>query len=189
MEYLPVIDEEDQVKYRARKEICHSAENPLRHRSVTVMTFKSEKRDQILVQRRSPYKKRKPGLLELTSGHVAAGETYREAAEREYAEELFDCTPEEAPFSSEELNCLYKLDKESEDNLEKIKVYSTVQDRSFNLSDEVQEAYFEPIEEVLKEASKHPQNYTNSALKALKEYQDSERDSLRDYGFSELHNL
>ncbi len=167
---MPVVDEEDEWLFNARREHVHSDQNPLWHRSATVLTFRTEERDEILVQRRSQEKERKPGLLEFTGGHVLAGESYREAAIREYCEELMDRRPGNTSIQDKDFQELEKLDKKSSDNWEKTAVYSTVYDGPFDLSDEVEEAWYAPVEEVEMDISENPDKYTNSATRSLESY-------------------
>ena len=167
MEYVPVVDEDDEWIYSARRELVHDEENPLWHRSVTVVTFKTEEKEELLVQRRSADKERKPGLLEFTGGHVLSGESYREAAIREYCEELMDRTPEQTSIQDEDFQDIGKLDKESPDNREKVEVYSTVYDGPFDLSEEVDAAWYAPVEEVAEDIYENPERYTNSTVESL----------------------
>jgi 8-oxo-dGTP pyrophosphatase MutT (NUDIX family) len=169
-EYVPVIDEDDEVLYNARRSVCHSEENPLWHRSVTVLTFRSDDMEEILVQRRSDEKERKPGLLEFAGGHVLAGEDYCEAAIREYSEELLDRPPEDTGIEYEDFLSLGKVDKRSPDNCEKVAVYATVYNGSFDLSDEVADAWFEPFEDVVQDIGSRPERYTNSTRRSLEEF-------------------
>lgn len=170
MEYVPVVNEDDEWIYSARRDIVHDEEKPLWHRSVTVLTFASEDREQLLVQRRSSNKERKPGYREFTGGHVESGESYREAAIREYAEELLDRPPEHTSIESEDFEKVIKLDKQSPDNHEKVAVYSTVYDGPFDLSDEVDSAWYAPVDEVLEDIEENPGEYTNSAVRSFEEY-------------------
>lgn len=168
-----MVDEDDQHLFDARRAHVHDEENPLWHRSVTVLTFRTEERDEMLIQRRSRNKERKPGLLEFAGGHVLSGEGYREAAIREYAEELLDRRPEQTNIGAEDFQELEKLDKKSPDNYEKVAVYSTVYDGPLELSDEVMEAEYVPVQEVAQDISQNPENYTNSTVESFQAYQET----------------
>ena len=170
MEYVPVVDEDDEWVYSARRELVHDEENPAWHRSVTVLTFRTEEQDELLVQRRSKDKERKPHLLEFTGGHVLSGESYREAAIREYCEELMDREPEQTSIEDSDFEELMKLDKKSPDNWEKVSVYHTVYDGPFDLSEEVDSAGFAPVDKVAEDIENNPEMYTNSAVESLTEY-------------------
>jgi isopentenyldiphosphate isomerase len=173
LEYVPVVDEEDQYLFDMRRELVHDEKNPLWHRSVTVLTFRTENRDEILIQRRSRDKERKPGLLEFAGGHVLSGEEYREAAIREYAEELLDRRAELTSIDMEDFRQLEKIDKKSPDNYEKVSVYSTVYDGPLDLSDEVMEAEYVSVQELAQDIEQNPENYTNSTLESFRAYNEA----------------
>lgn len=85
-ELFIVVDEKDKiVGYKTRYE-CHH-DRSLIHRSIGVFLFNSK--GEIAFQKRSMTKDTWPGLYTMTtSGHVAKGETYLQAAEREMEEEI-----------------------------------------------------------------------------------------------------
>jgi isopentenyl-diphosphate delta-isomerase type 1 len=85
-ELFIVVDKNDNVLgYRSRA-ACHSDRSFI-HRSVGVVI--SDRRGRILLQRRSLTKDLQPGLWGVSAaGHVAKGETYDTAVERELSEEL-----------------------------------------------------------------------------------------------------
>ncbi|MEG0024515.1 MAG: 16S rRNA (adenine(1518)-N(6)/adenine(1519)-N(6))-dimethyltransferase RsmA [Akkermansia sp.] len=84
-ELLDVVDSQNQViGQKTRKEIH---EGNLTHRAVHILV--RNKHGAILLQKRSPWKDRHPGVWDSSAaGHVDAGESYMEAAKRELHEEL-----------------------------------------------------------------------------------------------------
>lgn len=69
------------------KSICHSENPGFYHKPVWIWIINSK--NQVLVQKRSSYKKTSPNLYDMPSaGHVRAGETIIEGAIRETYEEL-----------------------------------------------------------------------------------------------------
>lgn len=69
------------------KSICHTENPGFYHKPVWVWIINSK--NEILVQKRSPYKKNQPNLWDMPSaGHVIAGETSIHGAVRETYEEL-----------------------------------------------------------------------------------------------------
>ncbi|WEL23475.1 NUDIX domain-containing protein [Candidatus Nanohalovita haloferacivicina] len=177
IEYVPVVDEDDEWMYNARRELVHDEENPAWHRSVTVLTFRTDEQEELLVQRRSEDKERKPGLLEFTGGHVLSGESYREAAIREYCEELMDREPEQTSIEDDDFEELTNVDKKSPDNWEKVSVYHTIYDGPLDLSEEVDSAWYAPVDEVVEDIEDNPEMYTNSAVESLKAYLESSEGS------------
>ena len=85
-EYLDIVDSSDRVLGRAAREVVHG--NPLMiHRAVHVLVFDLEGR--LYLQKRSMQKYIQPGKWDTSvGGHLASGEDYGQAAEREMAEEL-----------------------------------------------------------------------------------------------------
>jgi 16S rRNA (adenine1518-N6/adenine1519-N6)-dimethyltransferase len=84
-ERFDVVDEKDRVVGTFSRDHVHV--NNLRHRAVHILLFNSA--GEIYLQRRTPWKDRNPGLWDSSAaGHVDAGETYAQAAERELREEL-----------------------------------------------------------------------------------------------------
>ncbi|MDX2080916.1 MAG: 16S rRNA (adenine(1518)-N(6)/adenine(1519)-N(6))-dimethyltransferase RsmA [Terrimicrobiaceae bacterium] len=90
-EMFDVVDENDRVLRAEPRKIVHV--NNLRHRAVHVLAFNAA--GEVFLQKRSIWKDRNPGRWDSSSaGHVDSGETYLEAARREFREELgVDCPP------------------------------------------------------------------------------------------------
>ena len=88
-EMFCVVDSHDCVIGAKSREYVHV--NNLRHRAIHVLIFNL--RGEIFLQRRSIWKDMHPGRWDSsTSGHVAPGESYEQAAHRELCEEIgIDC--------------------------------------------------------------------------------------------------
>lgn len=85
MEYLDVVDENDVMTGEIKdREYIHDNNLYHRHASCWILNRKGE----ILLQRRSMTKKKKPGVWSKTGGHVDSGESVPEAIKREVAEEI-----------------------------------------------------------------------------------------------------
>lgn len=85
-ELFDVVDEHDRVIGQARRGVVHRDKSFI-HRSVQVLVF--DRRGHLLLQRRSQSKDLFPGYYcASASGHVMAGDTYANTAERELREEL-----------------------------------------------------------------------------------------------------
>jgi len=85
-EIFDVVDENDRIIGQATREECNR--NPkLIHRAVYVLVFNSK--GELFLQKRSQTKDICPGMWSVSvSGHVDQGESYKEAALREMAEEI-----------------------------------------------------------------------------------------------------
>ncbi|MCD6530350.1 NUDIX domain-containing protein [Candidatus Bathyarchaeota archaeon] len=137
VEYLCLVDEEDNLIGRAARSECHSKR--LLHRSVYVFVVNSQ--GKLLLQKRSMNKDLYPGYYTgSATGHVDYGETYEEAAHRELKEELgidgelvylgkFRTSTRE----EEEISALYLLFSDEEPNFNR---------------EEVTECFFEDLKEV-----------------------------------------
>ena len=85
MEYLDVIDEDNQVIDKKPRKLVH--DKRLRHRTVMFFVFSPD--DKILVTKRSDDKVFFPGYWSIVlGGHVKSGETYDEALISEMKEEI-----------------------------------------------------------------------------------------------------
>jgi 16S rRNA (adenine1518-N6/adenine1519-N6)-dimethyltransferase len=84
-ERFPVVDKKDRIlRYAPRSEV-HG--NNLRHRAVHILVFNEA--GALYLQQRSRWKDRHPLLWDSSAaGHVSAGESYDETAQRELEEEL-----------------------------------------------------------------------------------------------------
>lgn len=84
-ELFDVVDADDHVIGQETRSEVHT--RGLMHRAVHVLVF--NKRRDCLLQKRSPWKDRHPGVWDSSAaGHLDAGENYETAARRELAEEL-----------------------------------------------------------------------------------------------------
>ena len=88
-EMFCVVDAHDRVIGAESRDYVHV--NNLRHRAIHVLIFNLK--GEIFLQRRSIWKDMHPGRWDSsTSGHVAPGESYEQAAHRELREEIgIDC--------------------------------------------------------------------------------------------------
>ena len=84
-EYFDIVDENDLVIGKAPRSECHSNPN-LTHRGVFVIPV--NKKEEILISKRSMKKDTNPGKWELLAEHNKLGESYYNAAVRGVREEL-----------------------------------------------------------------------------------------------------
>lgn len=84
-EIFDVVDASDQVTGQATRKEVH--EQGLMHRAVHILV--RNKHGHFLLQKRSPWKDRQPGIWDSSaSGHLDSGESYEQAGIRELKEEL-----------------------------------------------------------------------------------------------------
>lgn len=111
-----VVDEYDNVIDQKARSVVHA--EGLKHRAVHVLVFNEE--NELFMQKRSMNKDTWPGAWDAScTGHVDAGETYKEAAFRELEEEL-------GWQPSNELEFLFKLNPCEETGQEFIEVYRVI---------------------------------------------------------------
>ncbi len=121
-----VVDEFDNVIDQKPRSVVH--EEGLRHRAVHVLVLNEE--NELFMQKRSMNKDTWPGAWDAScTGHVDAGETYKEAAFRELQEEL-------GWQPSNEMEYLFKLNPCEETGQEFIEVYRVLGSGPFRLNTE-----------------------------------------------------
>ncbi len=107
-ELVEVVDADDNVVAVVSR--AHMRSENLRHRAVSIAVLSSDHR--LLIHRRADSKDVWPGMWDIAAGGVVGvGESYREAAERELAEELGVVAPNwehlgEARFDDESVSLI-----------------------------------------------------------------------------------
>jgi len=159
VEYLCLVDEEDNLIGRATRSECHSRK--LLHRSVYVFVVNSESK--LLLQKRSMSKDLYPGYYTgSATGHVDYGETYEEAAHRELKEEL---------GIDGKLIYLGKFRTATEEENEISALYLLLFDGEpkFN-REEITECFFEDIKEVERDIEENRKLFAPGFKLAFKEF-------------------
>jgi len=124
-EWFDVVDENDAVVGREKRSVVHARN--LLHRAVHVLAF--NQRGQVFLQMRSRNKDQCPCLWgSSAAGHLDCGETYAQAARREFREELGI----EAPPLTE----LFRLPPSASTGWEHVVVYGCRCDGPFHLNAE-----------------------------------------------------
>jgi 16S rRNA (adenine1518-N6/adenine1519-N6)-dimethyltransferase len=117
---------------------------------------------ELFLQKRSIWKDRNPGLWDSSAaGHVDSGETYIEAAHREFREELgVDCPP---------LERIGRLVPCELTGWEFIEVYRTRHEGPFSPAPmEVETGAFIPFGQIVEWTKSHPQDFSPVFLECLK---------------------
>ena len=163
-EILDVIDANDNVIGQAARTECHK--DFLRHRAVQIFVFDLQGR--IFVQKRTKTKDAFPGLYEAScSGHVQAGEAYRQAAVRELAEELG------ISHTEHELKELFTFKLRAKPEHEVIKQFSLKCECVGELQkEEVESGKFMTWEEFLRRVEIQPKKFTPGCVAAIELYQN-----------------
>lgn len=159
VEYLDVVDENDNVVRRGTRDDCHK--NHLIHRGVYV--FVSNSKDQIFLQKRIESKDMHPGYYTASaSGHADAGEMYDQAAKRELKEELNI----DVPFKR-----LCKFKNFSSLQKEFCMLYSCNYDGEIKFNEkEISEGKFFDREEIEREITRGKKKFTPGFKIAFKKY-------------------
>ena len=156
-EMFDVVDENDRVLRSEPRETVHV--NNLLHRAVHMIL--SNRAGEILLQKRSMWKDRNPGLWDASAaGHVDSGESYQEAALREMREELGVETPP--------LTHIGKLPPSAQTGWEFIEVYTGRHEGPFSPAPlEVETAAFFPLERLFAWAENCPTDFSPVFLLCL----------------------
>ncbi|MGC1481937.1 MAG: 16S rRNA (adenine(1518)-N(6)/adenine(1519)-N(6))-dimethyltransferase RsmA [Chthoniobacterales bacterium] len=119
-EDFDVVDHNDTVIDTRHRDEVHARD--LRHRATHILVFNAA--GELLLQKRSPWKDKSPGLWDSsTAGHVDAGETYEQAAHRELQEEIGIEVPTLTP--------LFKLGCSAETGHEFLQIYRATHEGPF----------------------------------------------------------
>jgi len=139
MEWLDVVDENDEVIGRERRGVIHARR--LMHRSAQVLLFNAK--DELFLQKRSESKDEFPGLWDSSAaGHLDAGEDYIDCARRELVEELGITAPVE-------LDPLFRLPASADTGWEHCSVFRCRYDGPLSLDgNEVAEGRWLPATEM-----------------------------------------
>lgn len=125
-ELLDVVDREDRVTGVKMRGEIHA--QGLMHRAVHILVFNSAGR--LFMQKRSMSKDESPGRWDTSAaGHVDSGETYRQCAVRELAEEL-------GIKADSSLERMFHVDPSGANGMEHIDVYRCYYDGELRLQAE-----------------------------------------------------
>ncbi len=149
-EDFDVVDSDDHVIDTLHRDEVHSRD--LRHRAVHILVFNAA--GELLLQKRSPWKDKSPGLWDSsTAGHVDAGETYEEAAHRELREEIGITVPTLTPIC--------KLGCGPETGHEFLQIYRTTHEGPFTpCPKELEGAVFLPLKRIAEWMATAPDDFT-----------------------------
>ena len=148
-EMFCVVDAHDCVIGAKSREYVHV--NNLRHRAIHVLIFNL--RGEIFLQRRSIWKDMHPGRWDSsTSGHVAPGESYEQAAHRELCEEIgIDC----------QLESVGKLPCSAATGWEFVAVFRGRHEGPFSLAPlEIETAGFFPLDQIRGWLRRNPEEFS-----------------------------
>ena len=160
-EIFDVVDADDQVTGTATRAEVHAQR--LTHRAVHV--FVTNKRGDLLLQKRSLLKDMCPGLWDSSvSGHLDSGESYEAAAVRELEEEM-GITAETAPEE------IARITPGVETGWEHVRLYRIRHDGALRFpSAEVDAVMWFPLEEITAWIAAHPADFAPGFLECWKKF-------------------
>jgi isopentenyldiphosphate isomerase len=168
-EIYDVVDENNQVIGQASRRHIHA--NNLLHRSVHIFVFNSK--IELYLQKRALCKDENPGLWDTSSaGHVDAGETYDECANRELYEEL---------GLKANLKPFVRTPACRETCGEHVQVYFCITDELIKFNEEeISEGAFFELSYILKKLSLNPTKFTSSFKLLFKQIREIENLLMKD---------
>lgn len=170
-ERIDIVDDNDNVIGNELKSVCHL--NKILHRGSNIFIFKDETFKEILIQKRSSIKMTNPSKLCTPGGHVGTGETYLDAAKREFLEEQFNVFDDISDYEDLVFEELFKVRKDCDNDFEFINNFRIVHSGPFDPDpNEVQFVFFEKLDFVLEDIKNSPENYTKTAILLLTEYKN-----------------
>jgi Isopentenyldiphosphate isomerase len=158
-EFFDVVDEQDVVIGQAPRSVVHR--DGLLHRACHIFVFNSK--GEMLLHRRSGDKDEFPLVWSTSaSGHVSAGESYDESAQRETFEEIGLTGP---------LELLAKFPPSKETSNEHVCVYRMTSDQTPTFDPgEIIEGRFISLDEIDEWVSRAPQEFTPSFVLLFRWY-------------------
>jgi len=156
-EIFDVVDENDRIVGEASRRAVHEKE--LRHRAVHIFIY--NRQGELFLQKRSIWKDKYPGRWDSSAaGHLNAGSTYDESADRELAEEL---GIEHCP-----LQFLAKLPASPATGMEFIQLYRGEYHGELRLAPpEIEAGEFFPLPLIQEWVSKRPEDFAPGFLQCL----------------------
>ena len=157
-EYIDIIDENDNVLYKAsRTEVI---EKDLLHRAAAVMV--SNSKNEILIHQRAKNKDVFPGFYDFTvGGRVSSGESYEKAAIRELEEEIGIRNPK--------IKFLFKHNFFDKPPRVIMAVYSCKTDGPFKFQEgEIEKGYFIALDKLKDKVNK--ENFCPGCYEILQDY-------------------
>jgi isopentenyldiphosphate isomerase len=173
MEELAVVDDKDKVIGKAEFWEAHT--KGLRHRSIHIFVFDNPDLKTMLVVRRSKNIGLYPLLLSTSSsGHVAAGKSYEEAALEELSEELFSDQDLPAGLRLHKLG-MFRNDGET-NNYENSCLFYTIFSGPFKPDPkEIVEMNWMGLQALQKDMLANPDKYTIAFQNAMNAYKKLKR--------------
>ncbi len=158
-EIYDVVDEQDRVIGRASRKECHQKQ--LIHRIVHILILRSD--GMLVLQKRSPRMDTYPNCITSSAaGHVAAGETYANAATRELEEELgLLARLQEVGF----------VRSYTPEHMVNVMTFTGASDGPFRPSAEAAELVFLKPKEIEKQIAKNPGRFTPAFRAAFAAFQ------------------
>ena len=148
-EIFDIVDDRDQVIGSMDRDAVHV--NNLRHRAVHIWLF--NRRGELFLQKRSPWKQNHPGLwCSSTAGHVDFGESYETAAHRELGEEI---------GVDSRLVRFWKIEATDETGQEFLEIFVGASEGPFRFAPgEVETGAYFPVDQIKRWLELSPEDFT-----------------------------